>query len=68
MDASVAPRQTRLARLYRGARYKEEQQQVFLPLKKPRSGDLASVLTEILEDVVPLSEVGVAAGIGAATT
>jgi len=26
------------------------------------------VLTEILEDVVPLSEVGVAAGIGAATT
>ncbi|MDG1463906.1 MAG: helicase-related protein, partial [Acidimicrobiales bacterium] len=61
-------RQTRLARLYRGARYKEEQQQVFLPLKKPRSGDLASVLTEILEDVVPLSEVGVAAGIGAATT
>ncbi len=61
-------RQARLARLYRDARYKEEQQQVFLPLKKPSSGDLASVLTEILEDVVPLFEAGVATGVGAATT
>jgi transcription-repair coupling factor (superfamily II helicase) len=61
-------RQTRLARLYRDARYKEEQQQVFLPLKKPRSGDLASALTEILEDVVPLSEAGAATSVGAATT
>ena len=61
-------RQTRLDRLYRGARYKEEQQQVFLPLKKPRSGDLASALTEILEDVVPLAEVVAATDAGDAAT
>jgi hypothetical protein len=61
-------RQTRLARLYRDARYKEEQKQIFLPLKKPRSGDLASVLTEILEDVVPLSEVAAGPDGGGAAT
>ncbi len=61
-------RQTRLARKYRDARYKEAQQQVFLPLKKPREGNLAGSLTEILEDVVPPIDVGPSTGGGDGTT
>ena len=61
-------RQTRLTRLYRDARYKEAQQQVFLPLKKPREGNLAGSLTEILEDVVPPIDVGPSTGGGDGTT
>ncbi len=57
-------RQTRLARLYRDSRYKEVPQQVFLPLKKPPNGDLAGVLIELLEDIVPVSEEAVAAAVG----
>ncbi len=57
-------RQTRLARLYRDSRYKEASQQVFLPLKKPPKGDLAGVLIELLEDIVPVSEEAVAAAVG----
>ena len=48
-------RQTRLARLHRDARYKEAQQQVHLPLKAPRGGDLAAALLEMLEDLVPVA-------------
>jgi len=46
-------RQTRLTRLHREARYKEAQQQVHLPLRKPREGNLAGLLVELLEDLVP---------------
>jgi transcription-repair coupling factor (superfamily II helicase) len=46
-------RQTRLGRLHRGARYKEGPRQLLLPLGK---GDMAGVLSRMLEDLVPTAE------------
>ena len=46
-------RQTRLGRLHRGARYKEGPRQLLLPLGK---GDMAGVLSRMLEDLVPTTE------------
>ena len=46
-------RQTRLGRLHRDARYKEGPRQLLLPLGK---GDMAGVLSRMLEDLVPTAE------------
>jgi len=46
-------RQTRLARLYKGSRYKEEQRQLLLPVKTGAGVDLAAAIGEMLDDLVP---------------
>jgi len=46
-------RQTRLARLYKGSRYKEEQHQLLLPVKTGAGLDLAAAIGEMLDDLVP---------------
>ena len=53
-------RQARLVRLYKGAKYKESQHQLLLPLSstKPASSageDMASALIAMIEDLVPLA-------------
>jgi len=46
-------RQTRLGRLYKGSRYKEEQRQLLLPVKTGAGLDLAAAIGEMLDDLVP---------------
>ena len=46
-------RQTRLARLYKGSRYKEEQRQLLLPVKTGAGVDLAAAIGDMLDDLVP---------------
>ena len=50
-------RQARLARLYKGSRYKEEQRQLLLPLKTGDGVDLAVSIGEMLNDLVPAGSV-----------
>jgi len=50
-------RQTRLSRLYKGSRYKEEQRQLLLPLKTGAGVDLAAALGGMLDDLVPAESV-----------
>ncbi len=50
-------RQTRLARLYKGSRYKEEQRQLLLPLRTGGGVDLADTIGGMLDDLVPAEPV-----------